>query len=72
MDTFKLQNDLNKIYKWTKDNHMELNAAKFEYFMLQEKQKSKVCFKLREHYSTNLKEETSERSGGADGKQLLF
>ena len=27
MDTFKLQSD--KIYKWTKDNHMELNAAKY-------------------------------------------
>jgi hypothetical protein len=30
MDTFKLQHDLNKVYKWTKDNNMSLNGEKFE------------------------------------------
>ena len=30
MDTFKLQSDLNVIYKWTADNNMKLNGCKFE------------------------------------------
>ena len=31
IDTFKLQSDLNKVYEWTKTNHMELNGSKFEH-----------------------------------------
>ncbi|XP_057297606.1 uncharacterized protein LOC130628641 [Hydractinia symbiolongicarpus] len=31
MDTFKLQSDLNIIYKWTNKNNMKLNGCKFEH-----------------------------------------
>ena len=31
MDTFKLQRDLNVIYKWTSNNNMKLNGNKFEH-----------------------------------------
>ena len=31
IDTFKLQNDLNSVYKWTDNNNAKLNGKKFEH-----------------------------------------
>ena len=31
VDSFKLQCDLNSIYKWTSENNMKLNGCKFEH-----------------------------------------
>ena len=70
MDTFKLQSDLSKIYR-TKDNHMELNATKFEH----------LCYRKNDHLKSVsiymctivpiIKKKKVNDLGGADGKQLL-
>ena len=72
-DTTNLQNDLNKIYNWQKNNNMEFNADKFELLRYGKMEQLKISTHYTAPGGTRIKEkETVKDLGVMMSKNLTF
>ena len=67
IDTFKLQSDLNVVYKWTDDNNMKLNGCKFEQLSY-----GKNCELKEDSVYLNNKAEKIERENYCKGSWCFY